>query len=522
MNAGQQLGEYVIEAEIGGGGMAKVYRARHAVLDTLHALKVLDAEYRTNAEARRRFLDEAKIQAKHLQHPNIVKVTNIVATADAAALVMELVEGGNLEAFIERRKTPCNADDFLALAVPILDAIGHAHDAGIIHRDIKPANVLLRKSDGRLVPAITDFGIAKVTDTSGPVAKKVTHHEARMGTLGYISPEQIRKAKDVTTRSDIFSLGAMFYELATGRVPFDGDSDFDIMEKIVHGTYEPPERLADPKLPARICAAIRKALETSPDKRFASCREFSAALTGGKVIAVAGVMASGPVAMRAPSSRRWPLFAALALGGVALAGGAVHLYASRADEARMAAEEATAGARANATPVAAYADAGVDAAMPDAAAIVVVPVGAAVVAVVAPVDAGVTPVRAVPRTPRPIQTDPEIGLLPPGVTRLAPVKAPPPAGGTTCRGQWVGSDVRVTIGAGTRCGTISFISGLGDCTGPLVSCVDGSTFSGTYACRFKDVDQGYAGKITMSCEGNSIAATVFVGGSPKTKYLRRP
>ena len=260
MNAGQQLGEYVIEAEIGGGGMAKVYRARHAVLDTLHALKVLDAEFRTNAEVRRRFLDEAKIQAKHLQHPNIVKVTNIVATADAAALVMELVEGGNLEAFIERRKTPCNADDFLALAVPILDAIGHAHDAGIIHRDIKPANVLLRKSDGRLVPAITDFGIAKVTDTRGPVAKRHTHHEARMGTLGYISPEQIRKAKDVTTRSDIFSLGAMFYELATGRVPFDGDSDFDIMEKIVHGTYEPPERLADPKLPARICAAIRKAL----------------------------------------------------------------------------------------------------------------------------------------------------------------------------------------------------------------------------------------------------------------------
>lgn len=109
-----------------------------------------------------------------------------------------------------------------------------------------------------------------------------------------------------------------------------------------------------------------------------------------------------------------------------------------------------------------------------------------------------------------------------GVTRLAPMTTKPPAGGTTCRGQWVGSDVRVTIGGGTRCGTISFVSGLGDCTGPLVSCVDGSTFTGTYACRFKDVDQGYAGKITMSCEGNSIAATVVVGGAPKTKYLRRP
>jgi hypothetical protein len=521
MNAGQQLGEYIIEAEIGGGGMAKVYRARHAVLDTLHALKVLDAEFRTNAEARRRFLDEAKIQAKHLQHPNIVKVTNIVATADAAALVMELVEGGSLEAFIERRKTPCGTDDFLALAVPILDAIGHAHDAGIIHRDIKPANVLLRKTDGRLVPAITDFGIAKVTDTSGPIAKKHTHHEARMGTLGYISPEQIRKAKDVTTRSDIFSLGAMFYELATGRVPFDGDSDFDIMEKIVHGNYEPPERLADPKLPARICAAIRKALETTPEKRFASCREFSAALTGGKVIAAAGVIASGPVAMRAPSQRRWPLFAALTVGGVALAGGAMHLYTSRADEARIAAEDAAAEARATVVPA--------DAAVPDAAVVIAVPVDAAVVAVAPadaalfveldPVDAG-TPPPPPPRPPRPVAAEPGAVRLSPGVTRLAP--ATPPAGGTTCRGQWVGSDVRVTIGAGTRCGSISFISGLGDCTGPLVSCVDGSTFSGTYACRFKDVDQGYAGKLTMSCEGNSVAATVFVGGSPKTKYLRRP
>src|SRR5437868_6606731 len=122
--------------------MAKVYRARHAVLDTHHALKVLDDEYRKNAEARRRFLDEAKIQAKHLTHPNIVKVTNIVATADAAALVMELVEGGSLETYIQKRAKPFTGDELLNMAVPILDAMAHAHDAGIIHRDIKPANIL--------------------------------------------------------------------------------------------------------------------------------------------------------------------------------------------------------------------------------------------------------------------------------------------------------------------------------------------------------------------------------------------
>src|SRR5689334_25335385 len=116
--------------------MATVYKARHTILDTHHALKVLDPRYRAKPEARARFLDEARIQAKHLKHPNIVRVTGIVATADVAALVMDLVEGGNLEEHILGLKAPPPAAEIRRLMLPVLSAVGAAHAAGIIHRDI--------------------------------------------------------------------------------------------------------------------------------------------------------------------------------------------------------------------------------------------------------------------------------------------------------------------------------------------------------------------------------------------------
>jgi serine/threonine-protein kinase len=324
---GQRIGEYIIEASLGGGGMARVFRCRHAVLETVHAMKVLDAEFRTNVEIRQRFLTEAKIQAKHLQHPNIVRVTNIVATAEAAALIMDLVEGGSLEEHLSTLQRPMSSDAFLTLAAPILDAMAHAHDAGIIHRDLKPANILLARKGDRLVPVIADFGIAKVTDPT--VSKKSTHHEARMGTLGYMSPEQVRKAKDVTARSDIFSLGAMFYEMLTGRSPFETDphvSEYDVMDRIVHGRYDPIEKHADPRLEPRIIAAVKRALATEPADRFADCRAFSAALTGG-----APIPAPVPTPARAAGGRTMVVGLAVA-GALAIAGG-VFLATRRAQPA---------------------------------------------------------------------------------------------------------------------------------------------------------------------------------------------
>jgi serine/threonine-protein kinase len=273
LSGGSRVGDYEIEAELGEGGMAKVYRARHALLDTLHAVKVLDNELRGNADARQRFLDEARIQAKHLDHPGIVKVTNIVATAEHAALVMELIDGKSLEDCVhELVEDPA---EIRRIMLAVLDAVGHAHAQGIVHRDLKPANVLL--SGKNRVPKVTDFGIAKVSDPGRAASKKSTHAAARMGTLSYMSPEQIRRAKDVTPRSDIFSLGAMLYELATGSLPFEGGDDFDVMEKIVHGRFPPP-REKNPRIDPVFVEVIERALRPKPEDRYASCEEMAAAL----------------------------------------------------------------------------------------------------------------------------------------------------------------------------------------------------------------------------------------------------
>ena len=267
-----QIGDYTIEAELGTGGMARVYRARHRHLDTLHAIKVLDPSYRQMPEARQRFLDEARIQAKVLSHPNIVKVTNIVATPEHAALVMELVDGPSLESVIGTLAG--RPDEIAWIMHGILAAVGAAHRAGVIHRDLKPANVLLEGI--ARIPRVTDFGIAKVTADSY-VPSSSTGGGARMGTLPYMSPEQIRGAQDVTSRSDIFSLGIVLYEMATGELPFQGDSDYAVMDAIVRGHYILPRSL-DPQL----ADVIRTALRVEPSARYASCAEMDAALTAGR------------------------------------------------------------------------------------------------------------------------------------------------------------------------------------------------------------------------------------------------
>jgi len=484
---GQQVGEYIIEAEIGGGGMAKVYRARHSVLDTLHALKVLDPKYRTNADARKRFLDEAKIQAKHLDHPNIVKVTNIVATSDIAALVMELISGGNLEHLIEKRRKPLAVGEFMQLAVPILDAIGHAHDAGIIHRDIKPANVLISKDGDQMVPKLTDFGIAKVGDKLSS-KKKSTHADARMGTLAYMSPEQIRQAKNVTARSDIFSIGAMFYEMATGNVPFDGDSDFDIMEKIVHGRYEEPEKKASPELPSHVVAAIRRAMMPKPEQRFASCREFTAAL-GGESVAVGAVPL--PRARVAGGGRRWGVFALLLLLALG-AGGAAVFLATRGDKGKEVAVTADAG-----SPVLTAGGDGTRGEISESLMIY---------------DA------SVPAPPDAAPPPPPDAAPPPDARKPRPPKK------SRCIGRWSGKDFALNIKSKkSSCGSITFISGPMKCQGALTGCsVSHTSFRGSYSCKYNRTGPApLRGSVNMSCKGTSASPSVRVNRVTKTKYVRK-
>ena len=448
LEIGQLVGNYEIEAEIGGGGMARVYRVRHTLLETHHALKVLEPRYRAQPEARERFLDEAKIQAKHLNHPGIVKVTNIVATSQVAALVMELVRGPSLEEYIQSEKNRPTRDQFLAIALPILEAVGHAHEHGIIHRDIKPANILLEPTASGYTPKVTDFGIAKVEDKLGK--KKSTHADARLGTLAYMSPEQIRRAKNVTVRSDVFSIGAMLYELATGQVAFDADNEFDTMQKIVSGEFVSVTDRQSSVDPA-IASAIARALEPDPDHRFDSCEDFATALTGGVVPGPSPRRAAAASTAAAPGgSRRWAMFAAFAAIIVAGTGVAVYL-AMRPSTDRFAARSTDAGAGKTVSTI--------------------MPGGARVAP--QPIDA-----------PWPDASPPD---------------APPPP---DCHGNWMSSDgLTLAIeSAAARCGNYTFRSGRATCAGSLESCqLMTNAMTASFDCQYHGLAGELHGSMEFSC-----------------------
>jgi eukaryotic-like serine/threonine-protein kinase len=273
LSPGNVVERYEVERELGGGGMARVYKVRHVALGSVHALKVLEPELVVNAELRARFLDEGRIQAR-LKHPNILGITDVVAAPGVAGLVMDYLEGESLDKYLARAQQPPDADEVRDIFLQVLAGMGFAHEQGVIHRDLKPSNIFLAQVHGRRVVRILDFGIAKVSGSEG---KAATRTGVRMGTPQYMSPEQIRGARDVTVRSDIFSLGVTLYELATGHVCFQGESDFNIMEKIVRAEFVPPE-VAHPGIERRLAAVILRAMNQDPEQRFASCQELAAAL----------------------------------------------------------------------------------------------------------------------------------------------------------------------------------------------------------------------------------------------------
>lgn len=273
LSPGNVVERYEVERELGGGGMARVYKVRHVALGSFHALKVLDPELVGNAELRARFLDEGRIQAR-LKHPNILGITDVVVAPGVAGLVMDYLEGESLDKYLAHAQRPPDADEVRDIFLQVLAAMGFAHEHGVIHRDLKPSNIFLEQVHGRRVVRVLDFGIAKV---SGAEGRPVARPGSRMGTPQYMSPEQIRSAEDVTVRSDIFSLGVTLYELATAQPCFQGENDATLMEKIVRAEFVPPD-VVHPGLEPGIRAAILRAMALEPERRFASCREFSAAL----------------------------------------------------------------------------------------------------------------------------------------------------------------------------------------------------------------------------------------------------
>jgi serine/threonine protein kinase len=275
LTPGQQVDRYIIEAPLGEGGAATVYRVRHAVLGSRHALKVLQSRWARDDRLRARFLGEGRILAQ-LRHPNLLAITDVVVEPGVAGLVGELLEGEPLDERLDRDGALPEAES-LAIVQGVLAGLACAHAAGIVHRDIKPANIFLsRDSDGRLRPVVLDFGIAKLTADS--LVEHQRHKTTRMaiGTPGYMAPEQITTPAAIDHRVDIFAMGVLLYELLTGDAAFGSDSEFEVSRRIVDGDHSQMVHLDS--LPASLREAVTRALEVNPAARFADCQEFAVAL----------------------------------------------------------------------------------------------------------------------------------------------------------------------------------------------------------------------------------------------------
>ena len=263
LRIGETIDRYTVEALIGQGGMAAVYRAKHNALDSLHAVKIL---FITAPIIRRRLMQEGKVQA-NLRHPNIVAVTDVLEIQGAPALVMEYVDGPALDQWLKQNKP--TLDESLYLFRGILRGVMEAHERGVIHRDLKPANVMLAPTNEGLVPKVTDFGLVKsLSDQRGK-----TETGMAMGTPEYMAPEQIRDASDVDQRVDMFALGCILYELVCHRRAFAGPDNVAVFNAIVEGKYPPPRKYND-ALPRNILMAIRWLLETDRQRRLSSCVEL--------------------------------------------------------------------------------------------------------------------------------------------------------------------------------------------------------------------------------------------------------
>src|SRR6266705_1344886 len=270
---GDMLGGYKVLDLVGRGGMGEVYRARDTRLKREVALKVLPQVFAADSERLRRLDQEAR-SAAALNHPNIISVHDMGTADGSPYIVSELLEGQNLGEVL--RQGAVSGRKALDYAVQAARGLAAAHDIGIIHRDLKPENLFITK-DGQL--KILDFGLAKLTrsDDLGPGSSSgeapQTEAGRVFGTVGYMSPEQVR-GQSADHRSDIFSFGAILYELFSGKRAFSGDSPADTMSAILH--QDPPELTrATPPVHAAVDHTIRHCLEKNPLERFQSAHDLA-------------------------------------------------------------------------------------------------------------------------------------------------------------------------------------------------------------------------------------------------------
>ncbi len=277
---GTKIGHYEVLELLGDGGMCQVWLLRHVYLYSLYALKVPKAQYRHDKEFLDRFFVEARILAA-LSHYYLVSVNVIIE--EPPGLVMTFLQGPTLAEFLRRdeHRQGLPTQLLLDILLPVLGAMDYAHRQGVVHRDLKPSNIILTKRPGTdlLRPVVFDFGIASVQEGSRvPVGRKCRSDDASLrGTPNYMSPEQISGQQDLDASVDIFALGAVLYELATGRRAFGGATQYQISRRIMEGDYPPPRDLV-PSLHPLIEACIHRALQVQRHERFASCGAFRDAL----------------------------------------------------------------------------------------------------------------------------------------------------------------------------------------------------------------------------------------------------
>ncbi|MGB0386277.1 MAG: serine/threonine-protein kinase [Ardenticatenaceae bacterium] len=317
---GRKLGKYQIVKRLGRGGMAMVYEGYQPDLERHVAIKVLHKHLAADPDFVERFRREARAMGQ-LQHRNLVRLIDFDIDNDQYYMVMEFIEGGTLGDYL-KKKAPLPAEEALYIMGQLTDALGYAHDRGMIHRDIKPANIMFMAENGSHA-VLMDFGLARILGEDG-----MTVTGQMIGTPAYMSLEAVQGDK-VDKRTDIYSLGVVLYEMLTGRTPYIANTPYKMILKQLHDPLPPPRQVY-PALPEAVEQVVLKALAKEPNERYQSAQQFyqaieqtRAALNANQPLGLPPATTSPRPKVRpknnspAPEQNQWMRFA-VAVGGVLL------------------------------------------------------------------------------------------------------------------------------------------------------------------------------------------------------------